>query len=296
MKDFLERIRNCEIMVGDGAMGTMLFTKGLQPGQPPEIFNITKSNILEKIAQSYLDAGADILETNTFGGTSLKLSFFSLEDKTDEINRNAVLAVKKIAANRAYVSGSCGPTGKILKPYGDTEQETVYESFLRQIKILVDAGIDIVCIETMIDLNEAILAIKAAKSVSSTIPVIATMTFDATPKGFYTVMGTSIFNAAKGLEKAGADIIGSNCGNGIENMVRIAQEFSKVTTLPLIIQSNAGLPIIQGTETIYPETPEFMAERAKELVNIPVSVIGGCCGTTPEHIKAIKDIVNAMQH
>jgi len=295
MKDLLERIRNGEILVGDGAMGTMLFNRGLQPGQPPEIFNIEGTKVLQEIAQSYLDAGADILETNTFGGTPIKLSLFSLDERADEINRNAVLAVKNIAKEKAYVSGSCGPTGRLLKPYGDTEPEEVYNSFLKQITTLVNAGVDIVCIETMIDLNEATLAVKASKSISTSIPVIATMTFDPTPRGFYTIMGTSIENAAKGLENAGADIIGSNCGNGIENMVKIGRTFKENSSLPIIIQSNAGLPIMEGTKTVYPETPEFMAEKARELINIGVSIIGGCCGTTPEHIRAIKGIVNAMQ-
>ncbi|MBA7596190.1 MAG: methionine synthase [Candidatus Cloacimonadota bacterium] len=292
MKDLLKRLKNGEIFIADGAMGTMLMACGLKPGDVPESFNLTQPEILEKIASLYLDAGAEIIQTNTFGASPLKLSFYSLDGKTEEINRNAVLAVRKVVGERAYISASCGPSGRLLKPYGDTEPEDVYSSFERQLKTLIHSGVDIICIETMTDLTEATLAIKAAKTVSPPTPVMATMTFDPTPRGFYTVMGINIEQAAKGLETAGADIIGSNCGNGIENMIKIAIEFRQKSRLPLIIQSNAGLPVIKRNTTVYPETPEFMAEKAKELVSIGVSIIGGCCGTTPEHIRALCEMVD----
>lgn len=294
MKKLLERLKKDKTLVADGAMGTMLMERGLKPGDPPESFNLTHPDLVEEIARLYLDAGADIIQTNTFGASPLKLSVYSLEDKTEEINRNAVRAVKKACGNRALISGSCGPTGKLLKPYGDIEPDHLYNSFERQIDVLVGEGVDAICIETMTDLNEAILAIRAAKAVSRTTTIMATMTFDPTPEGFYTVMGVSISDAAKGLEKAGADVIGSNCGNGIENMIKIAREFRKHTTLPLIIQSNAGIPVIQGDRPTYPETPEFMAEKAKELISLGVSIIGGCCGTTPEHIRAIRRVVDSI--
>jgi 5-methyltetrahydrofolate--homocysteine methyltransferase len=292
MKSLLGRLKDGEILVADGAMGTMLFDYGLKPGEPPESFNLTRPEVLEEIASLYLDAGAEIIQTNTFGASPLRLSFYSLEDKTEEINRNAVIAVKKVVGDRAYVSASCGPSGRLLKPYGESEPEEIYNSFERQIKALIHAGVDAICIETMTDLREATLAIKAAKTVSPLTPVMATMTFDPTPKGFYTVMGVSIEDAARELKAAGADIIGSNCGNGIENMIKIAKEFTQHTQLPIIIQSNAGLPEMQGDKPIYSETPEFMAEKAKELVSTGVSIIGGCCGTTPEHIRAIRKMVD----
>jgi len=146
----------------------------------------------------------------------------------------------------------------------------------------------------MTDLKEAELAIKAAKAIYPSTPVIATMTFDPTPNGFYTMMGVSIEDCAKGLENAGADIIGSNCGTGIENMIKTAKAFRIQSELPLIMQPNAGLPEIRGDKPVYPETPEFMAGRAKELISSGVSIIGGCCGTTPEHIKAIRDMVDSI--
>ncbi len=293
MKKLLKRLKQDKILVADGAIGTMLMSH-LKLGESPESINLTHPEILEEIASLYLDAGADIIQTNTFGASPLKLSLYSLEDKTEEINRNAVLAVRKVVGNRAYILASCGPSNKLLKPYGDADPEVVYNSFERQIKALISAGVDIICIETMTDLREATLAIKAAKTVSPSIPIIATMTFDLTPRGFYTIMGVNIEEAVSGLEMAGADIIGSNCGNGIENMIKIALEFKKYSNLPLIIQPNTGPPKLEDGIPVYQETPEFIAEKAKELVAIGVSIIGGCCGTTPEHIRAIRKMVDSF--
>jgi 5-methyltetrahydrofolate--homocysteine methyltransferase len=292
MTKLLERLAAGDILVADGAMGTMLMERGLQIGQPPESFNLKNIGVLEEIAREYLGVGADIVQTNTFGASRLKLSQYSLEEKVEEINKNAVLAVKKAAAGRAYVSGSCGPTGEFLKPYGDIEPKQMVDVYEEQIGALIDAGVDVICIETMTDLQEATYAIKGARKVSSSIPVLATMTFDSTPKGFYTVMGVSIEEAAKGLETAGADVVGSNCGNGIANMILIAQEFKKYTNLPVIIQSNAGMPVLKADKVVYLETPDFMAEKAGKLISLGVSIIGGCCGTTPAHIRALRKAVD----
>ncbi|KPL15126.1 hypothetical protein AMJ74_02075 [candidate division WOR_3 bacterium SM1_77] len=292
MTKLLERLAAGDILVADGAMGTMLMERGLQIGQPPESFNLKNIGVLGEIAREYLGVGADIVQTNTFGASRLKLSQYSLEEKVEEINKNAVLAVKKAAAGRAYVSGSCGPTGEFLKPYGDIEPKQMVDVYEEQIGALIDAGVDVICIETMTDLQEATYAIKGARKVSSSIPVLATMTFDSTPKGFYTVMGVSIEEAAKGLETAGADVVGSNCGNGIANMILIAQEFKKYTNLPVIIQSNAGMPVLKADKVVYLETPDFMAEKAGKLISLGVSIIGGCCGTTPAHIRALRKAVD----
>lgn len=287
-----DRLQQPGVIIADGAMGTMLFEKGLKPGDCPERINLEAPEILEEIARSYFEAGAEIIQTNTFGGSPLKLAMYGLEKEMEKINTRAIDAVRHIVGNKAFVSVSCGPCGKILEPYGDTRADIVFDSFRRQLNAMIAQGVDMICIETMTDLAEATLAIRAAKSVSSSIPVCATMTFDPTPKGFRTVMGTTIEQAVQGLTVAGADMIGSNCGNGILNMVRIAEEFVKHSTLPVIIQSNAGLPEIKGGRSIYPETPEFMAEQSKKLIAIGVKIIGGCCGTTPEHINAIRKVVD----
>ncbi len=294
METLMEKLGRREILVSDGAIGSVLLSRGLPKVPCPESYNMSHTGVLTDIAKEYLEAGAEIIQTNTFGASPLKLKDYSLDEKTDTINRIAVEAVRSAVADNAYISGSCGPSGKMLKPYGDIETEEMYENFHRQITSLISAGVDVICIETMTDINEALSAIKAAKNISSAIPVMATMTFDPTPRGFFTIMGTDIPTAVKMLSDAGADVIGSNCGNGIENMIKIAEDFKAETEIPVIIQSNAGLPELKHGKIIYSEIPEFMAEKAIELAELDVSIIGGCCGTTPAHIRAIRNKIDSL--
>jgi 5-methyltetrahydrofolate--homocysteine methyltransferase len=254
--------------------------------------NLVKPEVLAEVAGLYLSAGADLITTNTFGGSPLNLAGYGLDDRTEEINGAAVEVLGPVTEGRAYISASIGPTGRILEPYGDTAQEIVAEAFTRQIGALIEAGADIVCVETMIDLREAELAVSAARSLSTEIPVIATMTFNATPRGFFTTMGTTVEQACATLIEAGADIVGSNCGNGIDTMIEIAGEFAKHSSVPVIIQSNAGLPENREGELVYPESPDYMAERIGQLMDLGVGIIGGCCGTTPDHIRAIRSAID----
>jgi 5-methyltetrahydrofolate--homocysteine methyltransferase len=293
MRGLRDRLRAGEVLVGDGAWGTQLMARGLEPGDSPEAVNLSNPAALVEIASFYVDAGAELITTNTFGGSPHKLEAYGLAARTEEINRLAVEALEPVVAGRAYISGSVGPTGAIVKPYGDTEPEVLAEGFRRQTGALIEAGADVICVETMIDLTEAILAVAAARSHSADIPIIATMTFDATPRGFFTMMGSSIEQACAALVEAGADVVGSNCGNGIGKMVEIAREFAKHATVPIAIQSNAGLPEHRGGELVYPEDPGFMAARVPELIDLGVKIIGGCCGTGPEHIRAIRSAVDA---
>jgi 5-methyltetrahydrofolate--homocysteine methyltransferase len=288
MKDLLSLLKAGDVLVADGAIGALLIQRGLPRGKCPESVNTSNPEVLEEIAEQYVAAGAEIVQSNTFGASPLKLSDYGLEEKYVEINARAVEAVRKVAADKVYVSGSCGPTGRVLKPYGETDPEDVSRAFHQQIGVLVESGVDILCIETMTDVNEAKLALQAARSVSSTIPVIATMTFDRTPRGYFTIMGVNVEGAARELADARADIVGSNCGTGMEDMVELAREFRHHSQLPLIIQPNAGLPEIEGDSVVYRETPEFMAGKVQELVDIGVSIIGGCCGTTPRHTEAMR--------
>lgn len=295
MKDFRTRLARGKILVADGAMGTYLMAHGLKAGDCPEMVNLKNPAILEEIARLYFEAGAEILLTNTLGGSPLKLAMYGLEHETETINANAVRAARNIVGQGAYIAASCGPSGRTLKPYGDIEPADVRASFVRQIRALMEAGTDLLCIETMMDLAEAILAIEAAREVSADLPILATLTFNPTPRGFYTMMGNSIADAIATLPAAGADVIGSNCGSGIVNMVAIAREFAAQTECPLIIQSNAGLPQIVDGQTVYSETPEFMATEARALVESGVRIIGGCCGTTPAHIRALKAMVREVE-
>jgi len=290
MRPILERLKDGEVLVADGAMGTMLQERGLKPGECPEALNLSRPELLEEVARLYLEAGAEIVQTNTFGGSPLKLALYGLAERTEEVNRKAVEAARRAVGDRAYVSASCGPTGRILKAMGgDTEPGEVLEAYVRQVQALVEGGADLLCVETMTDLEEASLAVRAAKSVSPSTPVMATMTFDRTKRGFYTIMGVDVARAAEGLRKAGADIVGSNCGNGIDNMIEIARAFRKASSLPILVQSNAGMPEMKGGKAVYSETPELMASKVAELVAAGAGIIGGCCGTTPAHIAAIRD-------
>jgi 5-methyltetrahydrofolate--homocysteine methyltransferase len=294
MENILKRLQRGDVIVGDGALGTQLMERGLKHGEPPEVFNLRKPHVLEEIASLYLEAGAEIVTTNSFGASSLRLRQFSMDKDVEEINRSAVQAVRRAVGNEAYVSASVGPTAQMIKPVGDTDPEVVYASFREQISTLLAAGADMICVETMTDLAEATLAIKAVRSLDSKIPVMATMTFGRTPQGFFTLMGTSIQNAAAALESGVANIIGSNCGEGAESMIGIAREFRQYSRLPVAIQSNAGLPIASDAGLVYPETPEYIAGKAVELLNVGVQIIGGCCGTGPEHIRAMRKAVDTQ--
>ena len=292
MKNILERIKTGEILLGDGAIGTQIQRYYSGDMSVPELVNVEAPEIIERIASEYFKAGAQLIETNTFGGSVVKLGGSGNSERVKELNSIGVSIVKNIVKGKAYISGSVGPSGKLLEPMGDGNPEVIKDGFKKQIKILIESGVDVICIETMIDLQEAILAIEATREVSNSIPIITTMTFNKTPRGFFTVMGNNVESISLALEEAGADIIGSNCGNGFEKMVEIAKEFKKYSNLPIMIQSNAGQPEVRNGELFYSETPEFFAEKAKELIDIGVSIIGGCCGTTPEHIMAMKNVID----
>jgi 5-methyltetrahydrofolate--homocysteine methyltransferase len=216
-----------------------------------------------------------------------------LEGELEAINRQAVEAVRRAVGDRALVSASVGPSGRLLEPFGDASPEEVEESFAAQLRVLARAGADVFCIETMGDLNEATLAVAAARAVAPTVPVMATMTFEPTPRGFFTMMGVSVEKAATGLQAAGVDVVGSNCGTGIGDMVGIARQLVASTRLPVLIQPNAGLPETRDGVLVYRESPESMASRVPELLDLGVSIIGGCCGTTPEHVRALRRAVDA---
>jgi 5-methyltetrahydrofolate--homocysteine methyltransferase len=295
MRRLMDRVRSGETIISDGALGSQLMARGVSVHDCLDAASLNRPELLREIAAAYLDAGAEILTTNTFGASPLKLASYGLDDRTDEINRRAVELLRDVAADRAWVAGSVGPTGRILLPYGDTQAELVEAAFERQIAALAGAGADAIFVETMIDLNEARLAISAAQRTAPDLPVVATMTFDATPRGFFTTMGVTVLQAAQGLAEAGAQLVGSNCGNGIEVMVAIGREFSRHSPVPFAIQSNAGQPEHRDGELVWPESPDFMAEGARALLDSGVSILGGCCGTGPEHIRALRELVDRAE-
>jgi 5-methyltetrahydrofolate--homocysteine methyltransferase len=292
MRPLLDRLADGEILVSDGAMGTMLFERGLDPGDSPERMMLTAPDVLSDVAIAYMDAGAELVHANTFGASPLKLADYELQSKTEELNRTAVSIVRDAVGDRAYVAASVGPCGKILEPYGDVAEEAVYESFERQMEALASEGVDCVTVETMTDLREAVLAVRAARHVMPDTPVLCTMTFDETPKGLFTIMGVDVPTAVAGLQDAGADVVGSNCGYGIEHMVNVAAAFRQATPLPILIQANAGTPELKDRALIFPESPGFFAEQTERLLDAGASIVGGCCGTTPDYIRAMREVVD----
>ncbi len=287
-----ERVAAGDPVCGDGAWGTQLMERGLRPGACFEALATDRPELLAEIASAYVEAGAELITTNTFGASPSALARHGLDERTEEVNRAAIEAIRGVTAGRALVAGSVGPTGTLLAPLGDADPDGVGDGFARQIGALVAAGADVICIETMMDLVEARLAVAATRAVSADIPVIATMTFDPTPRGFFTTMGVSVADACAGLIDAGADLVGANCGHGMDDMVELARELRADTDAPLVIQANAGLPEDRGGVLHYPETPEFMADRVPDLLDLGVAVIGGCCGTGPGHIRAIRAAID----
>ncbi len=283
----LDKLNNNEILLSDGAWGTFLQDKGMMPGECPELWNITHRNEVLDIAKSYLLAGSDIIETNSFGGSIFKLSMYGLADRVGEINFAAAEISREAAGKKAYVAGSIGPSGKMVL-MGDVTEKELYDGFREQAVALEKGGSDIIIIETMSALDEASQAVRAARE-NTKCTVISTMTFSKTPRGEYrTMMGVSPVEMMAAMKAAGAHIIGSNCGNGIEEMIGIVKEIRSADNLiPVMIQANAGVPELIDGKTVFRESPELMASYVPELIKAGANIIGGCCGTTPEHIRAI---------
>jgi 5-methyltetrahydrofolate--homocysteine methyltransferase len=289
--NILDKLKNNGILIFDGALGTILQAKGLKPGECPEFWNITRSSDVKEIAVSYINAGSDIISTNSFGGSRIKLSRFGLAEKTIEINRTAAAICREAAGNEKHVAGSIGPTGKMLM-MGDITEEELSDAFSEQAMALEQGGADIIIIETMSADDEASLAVKAARA-STKCTVVITMTFSGDNNGgYHTMMGVSPEEMVISMKEAGAHIVGSNCGNGIREMVDIAKILrSADNKIPVIIQANAGMPDLIDGKTVFHESPEMMASFVPELVRSGVNLIGGCCGTTPDHIKQIAKVL-----
>lgn len=282
--DFLKTI-NERVLVLDGAMGTMLQERGLKPGQSPEELNLTMPAVVAAVHQEYVAAGADIIVTNTFGGSREKLTHYGLEGRLHEINAAAVTIARKVAGDDVYVAASIGPTGRFVEPVGDLSFDSMASIFREQAEALVTAGADLITLETFLDIKEIRAAVIAIREVSATIPVIAMLTFDNNGRS---VLGTSPEAAAITLEAVGADIVGSNCGLGVEGIYSILEAMRQVTHLPLISQANAGLPQLLNGKTVFPGTPAEMVAYNDRMLALGVRIIGGCCGTTPAHIAAMK--------
>ncbi len=283
----LDALAKRKLLLSDGAWGTMLQDQGLAPGECPELWNIDHPDRVRKVADAYLAVGCEVILSNTFGGSRYKLKKFGLENRVAEINRAGARISVEAAGDRAVVAASVGATGEFLEPYGDVLEEEMAEVFREQIAALVEGGVRALCIETMTSIEEAVLAVRAAKQVDPGLDVVCTMTFDPGPNGFRTMMGVDCQRAAEELSEAGADILGANCGNGMDQMIQLMRDYRAVTDLPLLVHVNAGVPELVDGRTVFRESPESMAAGVERLVANGAAVIGGCCGTTPAHIAAM---------
>jgi methionine synthase I (cobalamin-dependent) len=275
-------------ILADGAMGTMLFSAGLQSGDPPEVWNLTQPDLVRRIHRGYLDAGARILLTNSFGGNRLRLSLHRLEDRVAQLNRTAAIILRaevEAAGGDALVAGDIGPSGEIMAPLGTLEPEEAIDVFAEQAEALVAGGADLIWIETMSDLAEVRAAVAGVRRASPTTPVVATMTFDT--RG-HTMMGVSPEQAAEALLALQVDAIGANCGNGPDEILPVVERMhAAAPEATIVAKSNVGMPVFVDARAVYTTEPDEMAREAILMRKAGASVIGACCGSTPDHIQAM---------
>jgi 5-methyltetrahydrofolate--homocysteine methyltransferase len=284
MKDFLKEIEK-RVLIHDGSKGYMLQKLGMKGGECGEYWNLTNPDAVRSIYRAYLEAGSDVIQTNTFPGNRIQLHKYSVDDKTAEINYWGARLAREEAGDRAYVSASIGPTGILMEPAGELGFDKAHEIYKEQVKAVTDGGADVINFETFTDLAELRIALLAAKEASS-LPVICSLAFENNGR---TLMGTDPAVAVTVLRSLGADLVGTNCSFGPEQLVGIAKAMYEAGGGYLSVKPNAGLPQVVGDKVSYSETAAHFAELASEFAKYGARLIGGCCGSTPEFIRALKD-------
>lgn len=288
MKTIASLLINRDYIIADGAMGTMLFASGLEHGDPPEAWNVDHPDRIAAVHQAYLQAGSQILLTNTFGGNRYRLMLHGLENRVAEFNQAAARLLREVVdANGAdvLVAGDIGPSGQVLTPYGELSFEDARDGFAEQAAGLVAGGVDLVWIETMSDLNEVRAAYQGVRQISRDIPVITTMTFDTRGR---TMMGVTPEQALQALSELEPVALGGNCGNGPDEIIGVIEKMVAVSPETILVaKANAGIPELVAGRAVYRATPETMGEYAVQAYAAGARVIGACCGSTPAHIQAI---------
>ena len=284
MDSILNALAAGQVIVCDGAMGTQLQARGLTAGAMPELWNAEHPEVLTAIHNDYLQAGARIVTSNTFGGNRARLAGAGLADRLAELNRKGVELARAAAGKRAWVAGDVGPTGQLIEPYGELTVVDAEAIYREQVAVLAEAGADFILVETMNDIEEALCAVRMARA-HTALPVFCTFAFNAKGR---TMMGLQPGDAARRAAEAGADAVGANCGEGPDAVLAALTGMREAVNLPLIAQSNAGIPQVGAEEaTVWDTTPEQMADHARAFVEAGARVVGGCCGTGPAHIAAI---------
>jgi len=287
---FIEKLCQRAPLVTDGAWGTQLQARGLEPGEPPDLWNLTHPGAVAEVARSYVEAGSEIILTNTFGANRIRLAESDCAGRLSEINHAGVALSRQAAGTGALVFASIGPSGKMLANE-DVTEELLRLAFIEQAEALAEAGPDGLVLETMQDLAEAKIAVAAAKATG--LPVVASMVFDSGKDKDRTMMGTTPEQAAAGLLEAGADAIGANCGQGIAGFVAICQRLKAASDgHPVWIKANAGLPKLQDGRPVYATTPAEFTGYVPAVLAAGASFIGGCCGTSPDFIRAIHRLIS----
>ena len=284
MNALLEDLLSHGPVITDGAWGTQIQRLGLEAGGCPDAWNLINPAAVEQIARSYVEAGSNLILTNTFGASRVMLERHGLADKAVDLNRAGATISRKAAGEKAVVFGSIGPSGRLLV-MGEIDREELAAAFEEQAFALADGGAHGIVVETMADVEEAKIAVAAAKETG--LPVVASMVYDAGREFDRTMMGATVEEAAAALAEAGADVIGANCGMGIEFFGVVAKRLRAATTLPIWIKPNAGLPEVVGGEILYKTTPEEFASHALGIREAGAQFIGGCCGTTPDFVRAL---------
>ncbi len=290
MKSVLRELIHRRGVLFDGAMGTELIARGLSSGEASEEWNLKHPEIISKIHRAYFKAGADIVQTNTFGGSRLKLAARGLDNRVREVNIQAAKIALAVKPPERFVAGNIGPTGSFLQPVGSFTPAEMEEVFYEQASLLVEGGVELINIETMYDLEEAKAAVRGSRRATE-LPVFASMTFSKTKKGFYTIMGNDVPTSLKELEKCGAEVVGANCTLGMPEMLELVKLMRQNTDLPIIAQANAGAPQLKDDKVTYPISAEEYARYAEKLLETGADIIGGCCGTGPEYIRLMAPLV-----
>ena len=275
----------------DGAMGTMLMKAGQGSLKTPILLNLDEPELVADIHRQYYHAGADAVITNTFGGSPLKLVADGLEGQMAELNREAVRLTRQACPEGKFVAGDIGPSGKMLQPLGDVAPEEMQENYFSQARVLMESGVDLIIIETMYSLEEALTAVQGVRRAGD-ILLLASMTYSKTKNGFYTVMGEDVSQCVSALEGAGANMMGANCTLNSTDTIDLTKVLRAATDKPLLIQPNAGKPVTSKGMTYYEQTPAEFAADAKKMHEAGADMIGGCCGTTPEFIQAVAEALS----